>query len=95
MYRSRIFSVCIAAAALAVVAYAEVSTAIDYAWRFARKCTYDFGRWLMAKIPKAPQDWLARGWHRLHGALGIAQLRHQATLRRPLLSSRWRMCPST
>lgn len=99
MYRSRIFIAAFALAGAAIAAVtATASRGIDCAaaaWRFTVTAAVDFGRWLVAKVPKVKPDWLARGWHRLHGAMGMLQLRHQATERRPLVCPRWRMCPST
>lgn len=92
-YRIAIF----AAAALAVAASSSVVHAVDsgsYVLRRTVGMMYDLGRWLVQRLPKVQADWLG-AWRR---ALAVRKDVNPISLqayRRPVVSPRWRMCPST
>lgn len=98
MQRSLILAAAFACAASAIgcsAAYGSAVYAVDrgrLALRRVACAIVDFGQWLIAKLPKVRADWLG-AWRQAPAHKDINPLSLQAH-RRPLVSPRWRLCPS-
>lgn len=95
MKRSLLAFAVFAAAALAAAprAVSAIADRCTLAFRRTAAAIADFGFWLVAKLPRHEPDWLAARRQALvvHKDMNPISLRAE---RRPLISSRWRMCPS-
>jgi hypothetical protein len=88
-FGSRIVIFALAAAATAVCA---VTNVVVRCWTHAVRWADLSIAWIVSRLPKARPDWL-RAWHRAP-MLRDAGPVNRVEKRRPLVSPRWRMCPS-
>jgi hypothetical protein len=97
MHRSRTAFIVLAAAAAMAIAVVDRTVAVvdrvEIAWRVVSAWACDFGRWVIAKLPKARAPWLGAWRHSV--APDPRPHMTSTAYRRPLVSTRWRMCPST
>lgn len=95
IFRSAIFAV--AAAASLALATSSVVFVVDsgaYVLRRTVGMMYDLGRWLVQRLPKVQADWLG-AWRRALAVREEVKPMSLQAYRRPVVSPRWRMCPST